>query len=213
MRWTKSAALMSVVLTLPLLAQSSEAPEELAIIDRQLVIADFESEDEGWKMQVRRADDGRGLATLGALTPPPVAESVRTLYVSFQGGASAGFRLSPAAPIDIHGHVIGISLWAYGAGRLDELSLLLRDRRGASELCPLGRLDFRGWRQLHCRPPATMEQRPQALSSAQSSGLEILAIVVRLPPGSGSQLTEFSLDRMTAQVRDPHRGPPPDWNL
>lgn len=206
-----AAAAASSICILPLAAQNG-TPDQ-ALIERRVIVADFETESEGWRLRTRRPDDGNGIASLATLSAPPVASSERTLYVSFQGSGGAGFRLQTEAPLRIRGHVIQISLWVYGAGRLDELSLLVRDRRGDTQQLALGRLDFRGWRQLHCRIPSTVEQRPLRLSESEDSGLEVLAIQLRLPPGASTVRTEFSVDQMTALIRDPHRRPAPDWNL
>lgn len=182
-------------------------------IDRIHIIENFESESREarkWILKFRRGAGVRGYLSTSGLETPPLARSRRYLGISYFGKRENGVRIYPLKEVLISGFVRQIRVWVYGFGHPDDLFVDLSDRRGQLHRLHLGRLDFRGWKQLILIPGNRIGQRG-ALIGENRAGLTFRGFYLSPHFRKRAGLCRLYLDEIEAITRDYFRGPPLHW--
>ena len=82
--------------------------------------------------------------------------------------------------INIPGRVQNLDLWVWGSNHDYYMEVQLRDHRGVVHVLELGRINFRGWRNLRVRIPTYISQSVQYVPQLQT--LELVKLVLWTVP-------------------------------
>lgn len=208
-RSARRAIFALALLLMGLVARESRAQEPPGA-DRILVIADFESASDVWKLDFKPNPSVRGYLEVSSLQTPAHSGSTRYANVSFTGKDSNGVKILPDRPVRLEGYVRRIHVWIYGFGQPDELFIDLLDHDGKPHRLFLGRLDFHGWKRLAVRPPPHLLQRAGTVGNDRS-GLFFRSLFLKPHYRGKEGLCRLYIDTVEAVVRPYFLHPELQW--